>query len=216
MKNLVVLYAIIAGLAFLLVASWLRRTQQPLVDPATRALVDSLRRTHQQDSITIDLGQKREATLTRAADSAIARARAIETRATAVGARASATASAARSVDSSAKAGIAVARDSSARLWHAAYDQRTAEVDSLRRSIALREQADTNRTIARGIDTSAVVDLRARLARTEQANRGLQAAIDRAKKRGKLFGIIPEPTRTQTAIVTAVSAIAFDRLVLKR
>jgi hypothetical protein len=120
MKNIVVLYTVIAALGVLLALSLLRRSAKPLVDPATAALIDSLQQTHQADSVRIDLATARAAALSRAADSAIARARAIEARGGVVGSRASVVASAARSVDSSAKSGTAVRPDSSARLWKAA------------------------------------------------------------------------------------------------
>jgi hypothetical protein len=216
-KNIVVLYTIIGALAVLLALSLLRRSAKPLVDPATAALIDSLQQTHQADSVRIDLATARAAALSRAADSAIARARAIEARGGVVGSRASVVASAARSVDSSAKPGTAVRPDSSARLWKEAYELRSAEVDSLHRAIALREQGDTNRVIARGIDTAVVSDLRARLARTEAANRGLEDAIKRANARGHLFGIswLPYPTRTEAAIGGTVAGIIADQLLIR-
>lgn len=208
MKNLVVLYTLIIALAILAVFGYCRRPARPLVDTATAALLDSLQRTHETDSLRIMLEQHRSEALSRAADSAVARAWRANVRADSIGSQASATAAEARSVDSTAKP------DSAARLWRMAYDERTAEADSLRGVIGLLRQADTSRVIARGIDTTAVTQCLARLARTDQANQGLRDAIARANRRGKLFGILPEPTRTESAVIGTVAGILVDQLVI--
>jgi hypothetical protein len=75
MKNIVVLYTVIAALGVLLALSLLRRSAKPLVDPATAALIDSLQQTHQADSVRIDLATARAAALSRAADPRLSRRR---------------------------------------------------------------------------------------------------------------------------------------------
>lgn len=101
----------------------------------------------------------------------------------------------------------------SARLWRAAYESRTREVDTLKLAVVQLDSAYRYEHEARiALGTLYGADTIRRIAE-ERVNAGLIRDISRLQQPCKVVGFIPCPTRTVTMVVTAVAIVGTEALV---
>lgn len=185
-RNVALLWLLIVALLALL---WVvhRRAPGPLVPPAVQKTLDSLRATRDHDASAIAILRAWADSARTASDSAQGRARVYEGAASRIGSRADTYAAEARKSDPTQPGGSSephtVAHaDSTARLWKAAYEERTYERDTLLLALKAQQRATLDAQIAAdkfrlGLDAS-----EARRRALESLNDGLADALSKANR----------------------------------
>ncbi|HTJ62141.1 MAG TPA: hypothetical protein VL333_13200 [Candidatus Saccharimonadales bacterium] len=188
----VVLWVVIVALVI-----WplFRSSPKPLIDDKTRAEASALRASRARDSTTIDSLRRSAVSSQAATDRAVARARAVERVAAVEGRRA----------DSLARS--AAVSDPGPNPWKDAYAARTAERDSLLRSIAERDSADVKSHFTLTALTAALDSSEQRRQRLEDVNTRLLKAVEKAERGCRIAVLIPCPNRKQALVAGAAGGV---------
>lgn len=183
-RNVALLWLLIVALLALL---WVvhRRPPAPLIPPAVQKTLDSLRATKAHDDSTIEVlrawGDSARDLSGRAAE----RARTYEGAASRIGSRADTLAAEARKSDPTQPSGAPVSvahADSTAKLWEAAYRERTYERDTLLLALKQQKQATLDAQVAADKFRLGLDESEHRRDALEGLNAGLADALTKANR----------------------------------
>lgn len=184
----VVLAVLVAGYLF----KSCQRPDQPKIPPKIQKTIDSLDTTKPDFDTKQDSLRRAVVRDTMAAERYKAASKRFEAAAGILGARA----------DSLAK--VAAGVSDSATAWHKAYDARTLQVGELEKTVAHSDSAYQRERDARlSLSVAYGADTLRRIA-VEKLNTGLRKTIDELERPCKFARFIPCPSRTTTAVVSAI------------